>query len=348
MRKISTRVVLLLAFCVVLSPAQVSYAASFDCSKASAKVEKMICADPKLSMLDEEMGKVYAEALRKAPDSAVLKSEQRAWLKERNGCADTQCLELKYSGRIAELHSGQVQNLYPPYPEVWHRMIPEPRLSDGSHDFFKMNNGDYLIVYTKFYDSEHRKLQFGGLHFFDGKVVNSVDKYSLYGKIPYEKNALSITLEDGLKISLKNIDTRNPQRCPQFLNYYYLIEYQDGRPKERKSILYVLDEPVKVNIVDMCADTKENDFMLQVLAIQGYLIPLYGENFMLSDPYNGIVLRFHENLQTSSGLLSDKLFMVDTDELQKYLVSESNEISYQQSQKLILDYIHQLKGVNRD
>lgn len=83
-------------------------AASFDCSKAQSKIEKMICADAELSRLDEEIAKVYGEVLKKFPDEALLKKQQHGWLKARNRCKDISCLSDYYRGRLAELNEANV------------------------------------------------------------------------------------------------------------------------------------------------------------------------------------------------------------------------------------------------
>lgn len=36
------------------------FGASFDCAKATSKVEKMICSDEKLAKLDSELSQIYA------------------------------------------------------------------------------------------------------------------------------------------------------------------------------------------------------------------------------------------------------------------------------------------------
>lgn len=56
-------------------------AASFDCSKASTKVELEICSDAVLGVLDEDIAKLYSQARDLYP---TAKPEQRQWLKERN------------------------------------------------------------------------------------------------------------------------------------------------------------------------------------------------------------------------------------------------------------------------
>jgi uncharacterized protein len=77
-------------------------AASFDCEKASNKIERTICQDSEISMLDEELSRVYKMVRMK--EKEVVK-EQRAWLRIRNKCADSACLKKTYSERVAELVS---------------------------------------------------------------------------------------------------------------------------------------------------------------------------------------------------------------------------------------------------
>ncbi|WP_445780276.1 lysozyme inhibitor LprI family protein [Shewanella sp.] len=77
-------------------------AASFDCEKAGNKIERTICQDPEISMLDEELSRVYK--MVRVKEKQVVK-EQRAWLKIRNKCADSACLKKIYSERVAELVS---------------------------------------------------------------------------------------------------------------------------------------------------------------------------------------------------------------------------------------------------
>lgn len=58
-------------------------AASFDCAKAGAKVEKAICANPELSKLDERMADSYKKQLAAAGDKAdYMRYDQREFVKE--------------------------------------------------------------------------------------------------------------------------------------------------------------------------------------------------------------------------------------------------------------------------
>lgn len=78
-------------------------AASFDCGKATTEVEKLICADEWASRNDEELARVYAEALAKSTEPEKLKAGQKAWLKERNRCSSAGCISGITRYRIEQL-----------------------------------------------------------------------------------------------------------------------------------------------------------------------------------------------------------------------------------------------------
>jgi uncharacterized protein len=75
-------------------------AASFNCAKATTLVETAICANPRLSELDELLAQLYKEALSKDPS---IRSEQIAWMKTRNQCRDEACLLSIYESRIGDV-----------------------------------------------------------------------------------------------------------------------------------------------------------------------------------------------------------------------------------------------------
>lgn len=85
----------------------IAKAASFNCSKAYTKVEKMICSNSKVSELDSHLAKIYKLNLSKIStkyDKQVYRAEQFSWLKKvRDVCNDTSCLFRVYSERIAAL-----------------------------------------------------------------------------------------------------------------------------------------------------------------------------------------------------------------------------------------------------
>ena len=80
------------------------FAASFDCSKASKSIDKMVCADDQLSKLDDELNTVYKHALLVGASKEEIKQQQLMWLKNiRYTCKDAECLKVKYNERILAL-----------------------------------------------------------------------------------------------------------------------------------------------------------------------------------------------------------------------------------------------------
>jgi uncharacterized protein len=73
---------------------------SFDCRKASTTVEKLICANPRLSKLDADLADIYKEAVSK---DGTIRDDQRSWNREKNKCVDVECLKIAYEDRLDDL-----------------------------------------------------------------------------------------------------------------------------------------------------------------------------------------------------------------------------------------------------
>jgi uncharacterized protein YecT (DUF1311 family) len=83
----------------------ISFAASFDCSKAGTNIEKMICSTESVSQLDEELSKVYKIGIAREQDKKIYQESQSIWLKyNRNSCASADCLADAYKERIKSLN----------------------------------------------------------------------------------------------------------------------------------------------------------------------------------------------------------------------------------------------------
>ncbi|MBN6152164.1 DUF1311 domain-containing protein [Xanthomonas sp. AmX2] len=63
-------------------------AASFDCAKATSRVERLLCDDKALGAQDEQLAERYAALLDALPRGEVrsARDAQRAWLAQRNAC----------------------------------------------------------------------------------------------------------------------------------------------------------------------------------------------------------------------------------------------------------------------
>ncbi len=92
-------------FLVVLFPS-LSLAASFDCTRAATKMEKLICSDAQLSKSDEDLAATYSKVLIEAADPAAIKKQQREWLADvRKRCDEVVCIRNAYTLRITQLAS---------------------------------------------------------------------------------------------------------------------------------------------------------------------------------------------------------------------------------------------------
>ncbi|MDP1609737.1 MAG: lysozyme inhibitor LprI family protein [Thiobacillus sp.] len=82
-------------------------ATSFDCSKAIKDYEKVVCADKRLSALDDKLAAIYRDLLDAPVDTSLIRIGQRDWTASRSDCrsnANPQtCLADMYSVRIDEL-----------------------------------------------------------------------------------------------------------------------------------------------------------------------------------------------------------------------------------------------------
>lgn len=86
---------LLPALAAALIPFAAS-AASFDCAKARSYAEKLICSTPNLSQADEELGRVYRAAKKRAGNSAAFRKLVSENWKKRERCADEACVRAWY------------------------------------------------------------------------------------------------------------------------------------------------------------------------------------------------------------------------------------------------------------
>ena len=108
----------------VVVPIACAHAASFDCGKAASEREHLICADPRLSSRDTELGRVYAakRAVLSPAGALLLQQSARSWFSFTQtvcglrphtqpnpaGIRPTECLNAAYVGRLEALaHVGR-------------------------------------------------------------------------------------------------------------------------------------------------------------------------------------------------------------------------------------------------
>ncbi|MGP4958349.1 lysozyme inhibitor LprI family protein [Pseudomonas helleri] len=78
-------------------------ATSFDCKKAVTFSELQICGSQSLQLQDEKLNTAYVQALGNSADKTRLRSEQRAWIKQRDLCESLECVSQSLEGRIKVL-----------------------------------------------------------------------------------------------------------------------------------------------------------------------------------------------------------------------------------------------------
>jgi uncharacterized protein len=86
---------------------------SFDCARASASIEKLICRDPQLKRMEIELTRLYRLVLtddHSVPQPDKVEVEQRFWVLERNSCASEAdpkaCTIRRYAERAFQLRQG--------------------------------------------------------------------------------------------------------------------------------------------------------------------------------------------------------------------------------------------------
>lgn len=91
------------------------HSASFDCSKATQKVEKMICSDIQLSTLDSDLYDAYSSAKMATGNSKAFKENGRMAINWRNqNCATPKCIKEWYQTREDELLRIAATGFVPP------------------------------------------------------------------------------------------------------------------------------------------------------------------------------------------------------------------------------------------
>ena len=73
-------------------------------SEPSTQVERLICGDKELAMLDVLLNQLYTKAMDSGKDSEGLKASQIEWRESaRDKCEDKECLVIAYKNRNSEL-----------------------------------------------------------------------------------------------------------------------------------------------------------------------------------------------------------------------------------------------------
>lgn len=248
-------------------------------------------------------------------------------------------LLITFTSAACAVDSSTAEKKYPPYPEVWHRVMPKPRVAHGLLEFLKTPNNDYLVMYQKNKIASENGASFedGAIYFFSGRMLHKINIKDYRSDHKFIRDRLEIRLSDGITIKLDSLDQRGNKRCPQSLYHYFAINYPDSNIAEKKSLLYVLDKPHKRQVNRLCVDTLEKSFKEKIVSIQGLFVPLADGGFLLSDRHVGLIVRFDSQLNTKSDLINKKLFWIDTNIISQF--RKEGDVNYQAMQDYLYDYV---------
>jgi uncharacterized protein len=87
---------------------------SYDCTKTTqGSAERLTCTDEQLAKLDKELSAIYSSFYYVTNE---IKSDQRAWMKQKNQCKNTVCIQKVYESRIVDLNASLTnEKTFPKY-----------------------------------------------------------------------------------------------------------------------------------------------------------------------------------------------------------------------------------------
>lgn len=123
-----------------------SYGASFDCSRATIKIEKSICSNDQLSKLDDDLSESFSKLKNKLEKSEfqILLREQRKWIRERNElCKNSSradsCLIYAYENRLNTLAVFS-KNILPSLSDLEAVCSGSAKINPINNELFDVNN----------------------------------------------------------------------------------------------------------------------------------------------------------------------------------------------------------------
>lgn len=211
------------------------------------------------------------------------------------------------------------QKKYPPYPDVWGYEFQTDGTS-SSFDVAKMENGDFMIAYTKKREGKE-KYKEAWVLFFDGKnedfKAGEYDKF--LRKIVKEKREIklppitNVTFSDG---SILEVNSMGGSRCADPFDMFLRKKNKDGKVISEKMLLYFFNKPVKKEINQMCERNwqyKGEYYFEKVGNLWVKFVSLEDDTFLMltSSPESVVIIRFDKDFNTKSDLMNRKIFLID-------------------------------------
>jgi uncharacterized protein len=138
-----------LSFCVVVACATFAgnaTAASFHCTKNSSSSEKIVCDDPQLSSLDDQLATAYQRARDASIDPRPVESARiQQWLWRQHNCTDKACVQNWYDRRIVELDADYDQAKHAQH-DAFEAALAGQKLAPAAADAVRQMKHDSLVA----------------------------------------------------------------------------------------------------------------------------------------------------------------------------------------------------------
>ncbi|CAI4029615.1 hypothetical protein DNFV4_00033 [Nitrospira tepida] len=252
-----------------------------------------------------------------------------------------------------------VTKKYPPYPEVWGYELPWPE-KNSRHSgimIFKKDDGDYVAMYIERIRKQRRKngsccdlkYEHAGQSFFsgkkwDGKEVGDFTEQHREDRVPQEfGKPHPWILTDGSEVQEA---TKGASRCLNYLDWYLRLLDPDKKVIVEKHLIYLLERPIKEPV---CYPSERNENLIgkqkavtmRVQGVYPYIIPLEDGTFLLYDQYGNIIMRFDRKFNTKSELLNRKVFVVDRQALETFVLERVKQRNQDYNDQTLNDAVYE-------
>jgi uncharacterized protein len=121
-------------------------AASFHCTGKSSASEKIVCNDPHLSSLDDQLATAYQRARDASTDPRSVESARiQQWLWRQHNCNDTACVQSWYERRIAEVDADYDEAKHV-QRDAFEAALVEQKLAPSAADAVRQMKSETLVA----------------------------------------------------------------------------------------------------------------------------------------------------------------------------------------------------------
>lgn len=252
---------LLLVFIIITYAEEAFYETSYNCTKTTkGSVERSVCINKALAKLDKELSSIYSSFYYVTNE---IKSDQREWVKQKNKCKDTACIQKAYETRIADLNTSLTNEKT--FPQIYLQAMKQAQNKMG---FWRDPNmiGIAEDVLNQEIEFKNDFFRFKNIY-FKPPLIAEVQDYN----DPKLKKILGSCYDYHFEQSIIETDNRNPQtEFPKFIADGQSIEdltLSVWEVSEKGKKWFFIFTPPSAYLVDiqLCQQTHIKDNLLQAL-----------------------------------------------------------------------------------